>query len=148
MEFFLLMLQTNLYSCPNWVLFLKFNFKFNFYCFYFFFNFPPLASQKNRNFQTLLYSEVYCDLEGTYALVKLFFFWFGGILGSTSGAEFPSPWATMLVLRLDCSTAALTPPQKVLPILKLVELNMLDLSDRMRTGISILTSAADLAKLI
>ena len=45
----------------------------------------------------------------------------------------------MLALRLDCSTAALTTHQKVLPIWKLVELKMLDFSDRMRTGISILT---------
>ena len=50
----------------------------------------------------------------------------------------------MLALRLeDCSTAALTTHQKVLPIGKLVELKMLDFSDRTRTGISILTSAAD-----
>ena len=49
----------------------------------------------------------------------------------------------MLALRLDCSTAALPTPQKVLPICKLVELKMLDFSDRMRIGISILTSAAD-----
>ena len=32
------------------------------------------------------------------------------------GPNFPSPWATILALRLDCSTAALTTPQKVLPI--------------------------------
>ena len=49
----------------------------------------------------------------------------------------------MLALRLDCSTAALTTHQKVLPIWKLVELKVLDVSDRTRTGISILTSAAD-----
>ena len=49
----------------------------------------------------------------------------------------------MLALRLDCSTAALTTPQKVLPILILVELSMLDFSYRTKTGISILTSAAD-----
>ena len=48
----------------------------------------------------------------------------------------------MLALRLDCSTAALTTTQKVLPIWKLVELKMLDFSDRTRTGITILTSAA------
>ena len=72
-----------------------------------------------------------------------FFFWFGGILGQPQGTNFPSPWATMLALRLDCSTVALNTPQKVLPFWKLVELNMLDFSDRRRTGISILTSAAD-----
>ena len=36
----------------------------------------------------------------------------------------------MLALRLDCSTAALTTPQKDLPIRKLIELKMLDFSDR------------------
>ena len=49
----------------------------------------------------------------------------------------------MLALRPDCSTAALTTPHKVLQIWKPIELNMLDFSDRMRTGISILASAAD-----
>ena len=63
--------------------------------------------------------------------------------GQAQGSNFPSPKATMLALRLDCSTAALTTPQKVLPIWKLVELKVLDFGDRTRTGISILTSAAD-----
>ena len=49
----------------------------------------------------------------------------------------------MLALRLDCSTEALTTPQKVLSLRKLVEFKMLDFSDQTRTGISILTSAAD-----
>ena len=49
----------------------------------------------------------------------------------------------MLALCLDCSTAALATLQNVLPIGKLVELNMLDFSDHTRNGISILTSAAD-----
>ena len=40
----------------------------------------------------------------------------------------------MLALRLDCSTAALTTPHKVLFIWKLVELKMLDFRDRMRAG--------------
>ena len=35
----------------------------------------------------------------------------------------------MLALRLDCSTAALTTPQKLLSISRLVELKMLDFSD-------------------
>ena len=48
-----------------------------------------------------------------------------------------------MILRLNCSTAALTIPQKVLSIWKLVELKMLEFSDRTRTGILILTSAAD-----
>ena len=50
----------------------------------------------------------------------------------------------MLAFRLDCSTAALATPKKVLSILKLVELKILDFSNQTRTGISILTSAADL----
>ena len=47
-----------------------------------------------------------------------------------------------MALRLDCSTAALTTPQKVLPIWKLVEHKMLDFSDRTGTGILILLSSA------
>ena len=66
-----------------------------------------------------------------------------GSWGQPQGGNFLSPWATMLALRRDCSTAALTAPQKVLPIWKLVELKMLDFSDCTRTCISILTSAAD-----
>ena len=58
------------------------------------------------------------------------FFWFGGILGfQPQGPNFRSPLATMLALRLDCSTAELTTPQTVLPLWKLVELKMLDFSD-------------------
>ena len=68
-----------------------------------------------------------------------FFFGLEGSLGQPLRPNFPSPRATVLTLRLDCSTAALTTPQKVLP-----ELKMLDFSDRTRTGISILTLAADL----
>ena len=63
--------------------------------------------------------------------------------GQPQRPNFPSPWPTMLALSLDCSTAALTTPQRVLATWKLVELKMLDFSDRTRTGISILTSAAD-----
>ena len=37
----------------------------------------------------------------SHLLATCFFFWFGGILGSASRAEFPC--ATMLALRLDCS---------------------------------------------
>ena len=70
------------------------------------------------------------------------FFWFGGILGSASRVEFPVSLSNH-ALPLDCSTAALTTPQKVLPIWKLVELKMLDFSDRTRAGISILTSVAE-----
>ena len=66
-----------------------------------------------------------------------------GYWGQPQVPNFPSPRATMLALRQDCSTAALTTPQKVLSIYRLVELKMLDFSDRTRTGISILTSAAD-----
>ena len=49
----------------------------------------------------------------------------------------------MLALRLNCSTAALIAPKKVLSNGTLVELKMLDLSDRTRTGVSILTSAGE-----
>ena len=49
----------------------------------------------------------------------------------------------MLALCLDCSTAAVTTPKMVSSIWKLVDLKMLDISDHTRTGISILTSAAD-----
>ena len=73
------------------------------------------------------------------------FFGLKGFWGQPQGPNFPFPWATMLALRLDCSTAALTISQKVLSIRRLVELKMLDFSDRTRTGISILTLAADLA---
>ena len=75
--------------------------------------------------------------------VDLFIFGLEGPWGQPQGPNFPSPWATMLALRLDCSTAALTIPQKVLSLWRLVELKMLDFSDHTRTGISILTSAAD-----
>ena len=78
-----------------------------------------------------------------YPLFLLLFFYLEGFWGQPQGPNFPSPWATMLALRLDCSTAALTTPQTVLSLWKLVELKMLDFSDRTRTGISILTSAAD-----
>ena len=77
---------------------------------------------------------------------KIFFFGLERSWGQPQGPNFPSPWATMLALRLDCFTAALTTPQKILPIWKLVDLKMLDFSDRTRTGISILTSAAELTK--
>ena len=71
------------------------------------------------------------------------FFGLEGSWGQPQGPNFPSPRATMLALRLDCFTAALTTPQKFLPSWKLVELQMLDFSDRTRTVISIWTSAAD-----
>ena len=71
-----------------------------------------------------------------------FFLKFGyeGFRGQLLGPNFPSPWPTMLALHIHYSTAALTTPQKVLPIWKLLELMMIDFSDRTRTGISILTS--------
>ena len=49
-----------------------------------------------------------------------------GSWGQPQGPNFPSPWATLLALRLYCSTAALTTPQTVLTIWELVELKMLD----------------------
>ena len=61
---------------------------------------------------------------------KVFLFGLEGFWGQPLRPNFPSPWATMLALRLDCSTAALATHQKVLPIWKLVELKMLDFSDR------------------
>ena len=65
--------------------------------------------------------------------IKLCLFGFGfGILESASGPNFPSAWATMLALHLDCSTAALTTPQKVLFNYKLVELRMLDFNSHTR----------------
>ena len=72
--------------------------------------------------------------------------YFGRILGSTSRTEFPSPWPTTMALLQDCSRAALATPQKVSSIWELVELKMFDFSDRGRTGISILTSAADYSR--
>ena len=50
---------------------------------------------------------------------------------------------TMLALRLDCSTGALTAPQKVSPMWRLVELKMLDFSDRTRSGVSFLLKRKD-----
>ena len=55
--------------------------------------------------------------------------WFGGILGSASSANFPSPWPAMLALHHDCSTASFPTLQKVLSNWKLVELKMLVFSD-------------------
>ena len=72
-----------------------------------------------------------------------FFFGLEGFWGQPPRRNFPSPRALMLALLLDCFTPALTTPQKVLSIWRLVELKMLDFSDPTRTGISILTSAAD-----
>ena len=77
----------------------------------------------------------------------LHFFGLKGFWGQPLGSNFPSPWATILALRLDCSTAGITTPQTVLPLWRLVELKMLDFSDGTRTGISNLTSAADLSPL-
>ena len=74
---------------------------------------------------------------------KTFFFLVGRDSGLASGPNFPSPWATMWALHLDCSATALATPKKVLPIWKLVELKMLDISGHTRTDISILTSATD-----
>ena len=71
------------------------------------------------------------------------FFWFGGTLGSASRAEFPVSLSNHVGFtpRLLYSRTHHSPES--LPIWKLVELKMLDLSDQMRTSISILTSAAD-----
>ena len=70
-------------------------------------------------------------------------FWFGGILGSASGAKFPVSLSNHVgfMPRLLFSSTHHSPES--LTHLKLVKLKMLDYSDRTRTGISILTSAAD-----
>ena len=47
---------------------------------------------------------------------------FFGLEGFWVQPNFPSPRATMLALHLDCSTAALPTPQKVLSISRLVDL--------------------------
>ena len=73
-----------------------------------------------------------------------FFFGVEGFWVQPKWANFLSPLATMLASRLGCSTAALTTPQKVSYSWDMVELKMFDFSDRTRTAISILTSAADL----
>ena len=55
----------------------------------------------------------------------LIFFSLDGFRGQPQGSNFPPPRATMLALHLDCSTAALTAPQK---IWRLVELKILQWS--------------------
>ena len=76
-----------------------------------------------------------------FTQIFIFFLGLDGSWGQPLGAKFPvSPWATMLALRLDCPTASLTTPQKVLSIWRLAELKLLDFSDRARIGISSLTS--------
>ena len=82
-----------------------------------------------------------------YFKIMLFFVGLEGFWGQPPESNFPPSWATLLALCLNCSTAALTTPQKVLPIWKLVELKMLDFCDCTRTSISILISAADNATL-
>ena len=70
-------------------------------------------------------------------MLKVFFLWRDfrvSLKGQTLSAS-------MFALRLDCSIAALTTPQKVLPIWLLVELKMLDFSDPTSNGISILPTA-------
>ena len=61
------------------------------------------------------------------------FFCLEGFWGQAQGPNFPSPRATMLALNLDCSTAPLATPQKVLSIWELVDLKMLDFSDHTGT---------------
>ena len=51
-----------------------------------------------------------------YYVWLLIFFGLEEFWGQPKGPNFPSPQATMLSLRLDCSKAALTTPQKVLSI--------------------------------
>ena len=54
----------------------------------------------------------------------------------------PCPWATILALYLNSSSAALTIFQKVLSNWKLLTLKVVDFSDCTRTGFTLLTSAA------
>ena len=79
----------------------------------------------------------YSLILGIFDQITFFYLWW--FWGQPQGPNFTSPWATMLAFHLDCSTAALTTPQKFSFIWKL----LLDSSDCTRTGISILTSAAD-----
>ena len=71
------------------------------------------------------------------------FFWFRGTLRSASRAEFPVSLSNHVGFTPRLLYSSTHHSQKVLPICKLVELKMLDFSDRTRTGISILTSAPD-----
>ena len=80
-------------------------------------------------------------ISSTTAIMGIFYS--DEFLGQSQEPNFPSTRANLLVLSLDCSTVALPTPQKVSSICKLVVLKMLDFSDHTRTGISILTSAAD-----
>ena len=47
-------------------------------------------------------------------MIRRIFFGLEGLWGQPQEPNFPSPQATQLALRLHCSTAALTTPQKVL----------------------------------
>ena len=58
-----------------------------------------------------------------------FFFSLEGFRGQPQGPNFPSSWATMLALRLDCPSATLTTTQKFLSLWSLVELKMIVFSD-------------------
>ena len=62
-----------------------------------------------------------------YKCIFLKVFFLGSV--QPQGPNFLSPWATMFGLQLDYSTAALTIPQKVLPIWRLVGLKILDFSE-------------------
>ena len=62
---------------------------------------------------------------------------------SLSGPNFPCLSAAMLALRLNYFATALIIHEKVSSNCKLVELKILDFSDRTKTGISILTLATD-----
>ena len=95
--------------------------------------FSTLPDRKAHSFSKLDVSEIHKVQNWSYD----FFFGLEGSWGQPQGPNFPSPWAAMLALRLDCSIAALPTPQKVLPIWRLVELKMLDFSGLKRTGISI-----------
>ena len=71
-------------------------------------------------------------------------FWFGGILGvSASRAEFPVSLSNHVGFTPRLVYSSIPTPHEVLSIWKKTELKRLNDSDRTRTGITVLTSAAD-----
>ena len=75
----------------------------------------------------------YVRPEGEQNSVEDFFFGLERFFGPLQGPNFPFLQATMLALSLDCFTTALTTPQKVLSVWRLVELKMLVFSECTRT---------------
>ena len=75
---------------------------------------------------TVLLSNYFVVFPLLYFVLSTFFLVSRDSGVSLEGPIFPSPWAATLALRLDCSTASLTTPERVLSHWKLVELKMLD----------------------